>query len=204
MPEQLFIQIKKYTHTSNERLTVKDVAEILCNNQNITDKVNSLSIYKFKGSKKKRVVISSLFIINQIQDSVSDLDITPLGATDIVVKYDPNPSNNKLLEVVKVIFICVTLFFGAGFSIVAFNTDIDLNSVFTLLHDKLNVTDTTNFAILEIAYSFGIALGITLFYNHFGNKKLSTDPTPLEIEMRIYENEINTAIVDGDNRKEDV
>ncbi len=203
MTEQLFIQIKKYTHTSNEKLTVKDVAGILCANQNITDKVNSLNIYKFKGAKKKRIVITSLYIINQIQDAIPNVEITPIGATDIVVKYDPNPSNNKILEIIKVIFICITLFFGAGFSIIAFNTDIDLGLVFTTLHNKLNITDTTNFALLEIAYSFGIPIGIILFYNHFGNKKLSTDPTPLEIEMRIYENEINAAIVDGDNRKED-
>lgn len=204
MSEQLFIQIKKYTHTSEEHLTVKDVASVLCSNEHITNKVNCLTIYKFHGNKNKRVVLSSLYIINQIQSEISPVEIVPLGSTDIVAKYEPHPKHNKFIEFIKVLFICITTFFGSAFSIIAFNTDIDLNKVFNTLHNKLNVKDTTNFVILELTYSFGIALGIMLFYNHFGNKKLSTDPTPLEIEMRLYEDDINNSIIDGDNRKEDV
>ncbi len=204
MSEQLFIQIKKYTHISEDRLTVKDVAGVLCANQHICDKVNSLTVYKFHGDQNKRVVLSSLYIIKQIQNEISDVEIVPTGSTDIVVKYEPHPKHNKFLEFIKVFFVCVTIFFGAAFSIIAFNSDVDLNMVFSTLRDKFNVTDTRNFVILEVTYSFGIALGIMLFYNHFGNKKFSSDPTPLEIEMRLYENDINNSIIDGDNRKEDV
>ncbi len=203
MPEQVFIQIKKYIHSSSNKITIKDVASILCDNQHITDKINSLCIYKFTGEKKKRVVLSSLYIIKHIQEAVKNIDIAPLGSTDIVVKYEPHPVNNKFIELVKVIFICLTTAAGAGFSIIAFNSDVNIDAIFNTLHQKLNITDTTNFVILEIAYSFGIPLGIMTFYNHFGNKKFSTDPTPLEIEMRLYEDDIIDTIIDGDNREED-
>ncbi len=203
MMEQVFIQIKKYTHTQSDRLTVKDVASILCENRNITDKINSLCIYKFNEDKKKRIVFSSLYIFKHIQDAISNIEIVPIGPTDIVVKYEPHPVNNKFLEFIKVMFICLISFAGAGFSIIAFNSDVNLNAIFHTLHDKLNITDTTYFAILEISYSLGIPLGIMIFYNHFGKKKFSTDPTPLEIEMRLYEDDINDTIIDGDNRKED-
>ncbi len=202
MTEQVFIQIKKYTHIKEERLTIKDVASILCENQSIMDKLNSLCIYKFHGDKKKRIVFSSLYIIRHMQEAVSNIEIVPMGPTDIVVKYEPHPINNKLLEYLKVLFICLISFAGAGFSIIAFNSDVNLDAIFHTLHEKLNITDTTYFVILEIAYSFGIPLGIMVFYNHFGNKKLSSDPTPLEIEMRLYEDDINDTIIDGDNRKE--
>lgn len=203
MTEQVFIQIKKYTHTQSDSVTVKDVASVLCKNQSITDKLNSLCIYKFHGDKKRRVVFSSLYIFKHIQETVPNIEIVPMGPTDIVIKYEPHPVNNKILELIKVIFICITIFAGAGFSLIAFNSDVDLNAIFYTLDEKLNITDTTYFAILEISYSFGIPLGIMLFYNHFGKKKLSTDPTPLEIEMRLYEDDIIDTIVDGDNRKED-
>ena len=45
-------------------------------------------------------------------------------------------------------------------------------------------------------------MGITVFYNHFGPKKITKDPTPIETEMRKYENEINDALVDGHNRED--
>ena len=56
--------------------------------------------------------------------------------------------------------------------------------------------------ILEISYSIGIGLGIIIFYNHFGKKKLSNDPTPIELEMRQYETDIENALIDGVVRKD--
>ena len=55
---------------------------------------------------------------------------------------------------------------------------------------------------LELTYAIGLAVGITVFYNHFGPKKITKDPTPIETEMRKYENEINDALVDGHNRED--
>ena len=55
---------------------------------------------------------------------------------------------------------------------------------------------------MEVSYSIGLAVGILVFYNHFGPKKLSKDPTPIEVEMRKYETEINQALIDGYNRQE--
>jgi stage V sporulation protein AA len=48
---------------------------------------------------------------------------------------------------------------------------------------------------IEIAYSIGLAAGITIFYNHIGGKRLTSDPTPLEVEMRNYESDVNKAII---------
>ena len=49
--------------------------------------------------------------------------------------------------------------------------------------------------ILEITYSIGLALGIIVFYGHFGSWKFGKDPTPLEVEMRLYEDDIDTAMI---------
>ena len=41
-----------------------------------------------------------------------------------------------------------------------------------------------------------------LFFNHFSVWKLSTDPTPLEVEMRLYEDNISKTLIQNDGRKE--
>ena len=41
-----------------------------------------------------------------------------------------------------------------------------------------------------------------LFVNHFANGKLNTDPTPLEVEMRLYEDNISKTVIQNDSRKE--
>ena len=45
-------------------------------------------------------------------------------------------------------------------------------------------------------------MGIIVFYNHFGGKRITKDPTPMEVQMRQYENDVNTTLVDGCNREE--
>ena len=57
------------------------------------------------------------------------------------------------------------------------------------------------FTLLEVTYSIGIIIGILVFFNHFGRKRFSVDPTPMEVEMRLYENDIQTTLVENYSRK---
>ena len=41
-----------------------------------------------------------------------------------------------------------------------------------------------------------------VFFNHFGKKRFSVDPTPMEVEMRLYENDIQTTLIETYSRKE--
>lgn len=43
-----------------------------------------------------------------------------------------------------------------------------------------------------------------MFFNHFFGRNLSTDPTPLEVEMKIYEKDINTMLIESCSRKEQI
>ena len=56
---------------------------------------------------------------------------------------------------------------------------------------------------LEVGYSIGLPVGILLFFNHFTSWKFSLDPTPLEVEMRLYEENVNKTLIQNEERKED-
>ena len=59
--------------------------------------------------------------------------------------------------------------------------------------------------ILEIMYSVGLVVGILIFFNHFGKKRFTVDPTPMEVQMRLYENDIQTTLVeDAARRKNEI
>ena len=55
---------------------------------------------------------------------------------------------------------------------------------------------------MEAGYSVGLAVGILVFFNHFAVKKLNTDPTPLEVEMRLYEENVCKTLIQNAGRKE--
>lgn len=84
----------------------------------------------------------------------------------------------------------------------AFNNDVGVTKMFGQIYELLTGTKSNGFTILEFMYCIGIIIGILTFFNHFGKKRLSVDPTPMEVEMRLYENDIQTTLVETYSRKE--
>ncbi len=62
--------------------------------------------------------------------------------------------------------------------------------------------ESDGFTIIELSYSVGLAFGILVFFNHFAKWKVTTDPTPLEVEMRLYEDNVSKTIIQNDGRRE--
>ena len=42
---------------------------------------------------------------------------------------------------------------------------------------------------------------IIIFFNHVGKKKITPDPTPMQVEMRKYETDIDTTFIENAERK---
>ena len=83
----------------------------------------------------------------------------------------------------------------------AFNNDVDVTKLFGQLYGLVTGQETGGFTILEITYSIGITAGILIFFNHFGKKRFTVDPTPMEVQMRLYENDIQTTLAEDAARK---
>lgn len=96
----------------------------------------------------------------------------------------------------------VITFCGAAFSMMAFNNDVDVTKMFGQIYESLTGAESSGFTVLEITYSIGVIIGILTFFNHFGKKKFTVDPTPMEVEMRLYENDIQTTLLETYSRKE--
>ena len=57
------------------------------------------------------------------------------------------------------------------------------------------------YTILEMSYSLGLAVGIIVFFNHIGGRRITKDPTPIEVEMRVYESDVNKALIETADRE---
>ena len=42
-----------------------------------------------------------------------------------------------------------------------------------------------------------------MFFNHIGGRRITKDPTPIEVEMRIYEKDVNTSLIETSDREGD-
>lgn len=183
-------------------VTLGDIVEIECTNSQIATKLKCLKILKIPPGKQKRYVVSILKIIEKIHEEYPSVEIQNMGAQDIIVTYEPMQKHNQLLVCGKVFLVMVIVFIGAAFSIMAFNNDVDVSRLFSQIYGLVMGRPKKGYTILEASYSIGIVIGILAFFNHFGKKRFSVDPTPLEVEMRMYETEIQTTLIENYARKE--
>ena len=54
---------------------------------------------------------------------------------------------------------------------------------------------------MTFMYCIGLAVGVMIFFNHAANKRLSDDPTPFQVQMRLYERDANDTLIKGAGRK---
>ena len=125
-----------------------------------------------------------------------------MGAEDFVIAYKPPAPPMLFWQWMKTLFVCGVCFFGAAFAIMTFNNDVSAADVFQKVHLLIMGTESDGFSVLEVSYCIGLALGIVVFFNHVAAKKLNTDPTPLEVEMRLYEDNISKTLIANADRKE--
>lgn len=199
----VYINMSQSTVSNKRDVCVSDVASIYCSNDNVVNKVKSIKAITFANEKKCRYILSAMYIIKLITEKIPGIQVENIGEVQCLVEYkEKNKGNEKAWEYAKVVFICITIFFGAAFAIMTFNTDVNTKDLFHNLYYQFTGEKSDGCTVIEVMYSVGLAIGIIVFYNHFGSKKLSKDPTPIEVEMRKYETDINTTLIDGVKRKE--
>ena len=64
----------------------------------------------------------------------------------------------------------------------------------------LSAVAHADYIFTEVCYCIGLGLGIILFFNHVGRKKITPDPTPIQIEMRKYEKDVDTTFIENAGR----
>ena len=126
-----------------------------------------------------------------------------LGEADIIVTYENQKTPPYLWHILKVSFVAAIIFFGSAFSIMAFNNDVGGTKLFGQIYELVMGKQSDGFTVLEVTYSIGLTFGILVFFNHFGKKRFTVDPTPMEVQMRLYENDIQTALVENASRRKE-
>lgn len=199
--ETLYIIGPRNVEVQKTEVTLGDILNMECSNKTLLPKIKVIKIYKMPQEKNHRVVISVLKIIESIHAMYPSVDVQNLGETDIIVTYEQQNTASKIMHIIKTIFVSAITFCGAAFSIMAFNNDASVTDIFTQIEYFVTGQADYNSLLIEISYSIGIAVGILMFFNHFGKKRFTVDPTPLEVQMRQYENDIQTALVEDAARK---
>ena len=189
----LYLKAEQNAEVMEEHVCVKDIASLYCADKSVCAKVKSLKIHQFYEKDKKRQVISILKVIQLIEKECPNVSVENIGENATLIELINVNKHKGPVQWLKMIFVAAISFFGTGFTIMAFHNDIGINEVMGY--------STDGYSILEVSYSIGLAAGIILFFNHIGGRRITKDPTPIEVEMRVYETDVNKALIETADRE---
>ncbi len=205
--DTLYLKIDQNVVVNAYQVHLQDIASMECTNEAVLRQLKQKKIYTFQEKdtakqKKTRIqVFSVLNIIRQIHEDYPDLEVQNVGESDFILECKAGIAENKALEIAKAVALCIVIFFGAAFTIMTFNNDVGVAEVFTQLYEQVIGKESDGVTEIEIFYAIGMPIGITVFYNHIGKKKVTHDPTPIQVEMRKYEQDVDTTFIENASRE---
>lgn len=200
--DTVYLKGEQAVEVKHRDITLSDLVSMECANKQVLARLKTIKVLKVPSNGARRFVVSVLKMIACIHEMYPEVEIQNLGAPDIIVTYEEQKTPAKFVHVIKVILIATIVFVGAAYSIMSFNNDVNTPKLFSQIYALFMGSPKDGFSILELSYSVGLAVGILVFFNHFGRKNMSVDPTPMEVEMRLYENDIQTTLIQSYSRKE--
>ncbi len=200
MSETVYVKFERNTMVYEKKVNIGEIATVYATNKALQARVRAIKLLNIPDVKKGTYVFSVMDIIERISKECPEAEINNIGESDFIIEYKEKPPKKGIWNVLKIFVTCVIVFIGSMFTIMAYNNDIGVSELFEKIYELVGGEQN---GILELSYSIGLTLGIAVFYNHFVGKKLSDTPTPVEVQMRSYESDVDTAVVERASRKKE-
>ena len=200
MSQILYMKIEQCIQVPDTAVTIGAVAKLECSDQSVINRLKNEKILEVSSDAKKRQVVSVLSVIRKIHEIYPKLEVQNLGESDFIVGLKPKKSS-KTAEYLKVLLVCMISFFGSVFAMMTFNEDVSSLDSFRKVYTWVMGSAPEGATILELSYSIGVSVGIIVFFNHFGKKYLTEEPSPVEVEMSGYDKQVYTTVIQHAGRK---
>ncbi len=198
----IYVKMDARIKLRGDVIRIGDLGKIYCEEETVVNKIKTLQIHRFQKSDHTRCVIGVLKVIEMIHKEYPGYAVDVVGQTETVVEQVSGNSKSGVAEGIKIAFVSALCFFGTMYTIMSYHNEINLVEMFDKVYTMVTGLQNDGFTALEISYSLGLCIGIILFYNHIGKRKLTPDPSPVEVEMRTYEDDVNNSLVEMANREE--
>lgn len=188
--------VKKVPISDRSVIYIKDVCSVSAE-KNVADKVNNIKLLQIDKSEDANYLISVIDIIKVIKKAYPDYTVNNVGEIDTLIDYKPKKNEkNSFLKWLKITVVAIILVAGSATAIMSFHSDAQMPEVFKTYYKLFFGKTSDKPLIIDIPYSLGLAVGIIVFFNHFAGKKITDDPTPIEVEMTLYDTEVSDTLIE--------
>ena len=191
----VYLKCDRNVEVQSEDVFMTDVGSLRCADPAAAAKLKALKVHHFGRQDTKRCVISTLKLVELMEEACPNISVQIVGEPDVLVEWVSVDRHKGWQQWTKCALVCLVSFFGTAFTIMAYHNDVGINDVFTEIYRMVMNREPQGLNILEVSYSIGLAAGIIIFFNHVGGRRLTKDPTPIEVAMRNYEEDVDKALI---------
>ncbi len=191
MKPQLDVQL-------SDNISIQDTA-FLAGDRSLCEKIGKLMIHEVKEADNNVIIIDLLDVIDAIYQYNPKISVESIGLTQTVVRVK---GQKKDRSYILFLFVWLLLFFGSGLAIMYFHEDVSMREVHQHIYFMVTGNKMESPLLLQIPYSIGLGIGMILFFNHLFKKKFNEEPSPLDIEMFNYEQDLDQYLIVHESKKE--
>lgn len=197
----VYLRLKRKLEIQNlMELKLKDIALISSHSNEIVHELENIKLYRVTEKDKELIVLDSFLIIKHLAQNYPNIEIQLLGPEQTIVKINKNKKSPSILIMA---FVWILLFIGTAMTIINFHYDVSMQEVQQKLHFLLTGEENEFPLWIQIPYSFGLGIGMILFFNHWFNKRFNEEPSPLEVEIYNYQKSLDDYVSFHENKLND-
>ncbi|SLJ91658.1 MULTISPECIES: stage V sporulation protein AA [unclassified Paenibacillus] len=169
-----------------------DVAHLLTSPEEQEGRLLELELLRPGPEDGNLILIDILQIIPEIRRALPDVTVELIGSGHTLVEVvvgSGKPSKSLF------ILVWLLLFFGSALTIMNFHADVNMQEVQIRIVEMITGRRDEHPYLFQVAYSLGIGFGMAVFFNHLFKKKWNEEPTPLEVEMFLYQQNVDKYVV---------
>ena len=181
----------------NDKIFLKDIAQIIAEDA-LHNQIGNRVLYQADAKDRNIIIIDVMHVVEEIKkfDSMIDVQIIGPSQTIIEVVY-----KKRKISPILFLIIWFLLFFGSMLTIMNFHEDVSMQDAHQRLYKIITGKSVDKPLMFQIPYSFGLGLGMILFFNHVFKKRLNEEPSPLEVEMFNYQQDLDRYVVMHENKE---
>lgn len=168
-----------------------DVAQMLTEPE-LEPVLSKLVLHRLKEEDGNLLLVDMMMVAEKVKNAVPGIRIELFGDPHVLIEA---AGNERKSHIALIVLVWLLLFIGSGLTIMNFHEDVSMPEVHRRIYELLTGKRTEHPYLLQIPYSLGIGIGMALFFNHVFKRKFNDEPSPLEVEMFLYQQSLDKYVI---------
>jgi len=198
MENTVYIRMRNRVQVNpTESVFLKDIAQII-SREEIHSKLEKLPVHRVTPEDNNIIIIDVMVVIGMITRFFPNVEVQAVGPTQTIIEVI---IKKKPVSISLFLMVWFLLFIGSAITIMNFHEDVSMRAVHQRIYTIITGKQESKPLLLQIPYSFGLGLGMILFFNHFFKKRINEEPSPLEVEMFKYQQSLDQYVIINENKE---